>query len=170
MQLIPVEAEHAELLQRWREGEAAKKFNPMRPTDMRKKILEYGRPWDREKNEFRWMIELDGRVVGQCGVKNVGWDMGHGEIAYMMDPEFHGRGICGAAVRMLVEKLFAETDLHRLYATIHPENEPSIRIVKRLGFVEEGRLREHWTIAGRKVDEVVFGLLRREWYNRADEK
>ena len=41
----------------------------------------------------------------------------------------------------------------------------SRRVLSKLGFSEEGLLREHYVISKRPVDEVLYGLLRREWRN-----
>ena len=80
-----------------------------------------------------------------------------------MAESHHGKGIATAALRLLIEKIFAESTLRRLLAYVHEENQPSRRVLEKLGFQEEGLLREHYIISGAPVNEVLYALLKREW-------
>lgn len=53
--------------------------------------------------------------------------------------------------------------LHRIWATHHPENVASRRVLDRLGFREEGRRRDDRMIGGQWSDSVVCSLLEDEW-------
>ena len=54
-------------------------------------------------------------------------------------------------------------DLNRVEAQVHPDNRASLALLKKLGFVEEGRLREVGYWAGVHHDLLQYSLLRREW-------
>jgi ribosomal-protein-alanine N-acetyltransferase len=84
----------------------------------------------------------------------------------MLAESHHGRGLGTRAVSLLVDKLFTDTDLERLYALVAAENTPSCRLLERLGFKREGLMREHYVIQGARVDEIIYGLMRREWTPR----
>jgi len=109
------------------------------------------------------MVELGGDVIGTVSAMNPSWAMGYVEIGYMFGERYHGRGHGTRAVTLFVEKIFRETDLHRVYATVSVENTASIRLLERLGFTREGIMRQHYLIQGRRIDEIIFGLLRHEW-------
>jgi RimJ/RimL family protein N-acetyltransferase len=49
---------------------------------------------------------------------------------------------------------------------VDPRNEPSLRILERLGFVREGLLRERWIVGGEPSSAAMYGLLRRDWNER----
>ena len=68
-----------------------------------------------------------------------------------------------AAVRMLVDKVLAETALRKLVAYVHDQNRASCRVLEKLGFRQEGFLREHYIINGKPENEIVYGLLKSEW-------
>lgn len=74
-------------------------------------------------------------------------------------PKGHGRSLGAAAL----EHAFNRLQLHKLCGQALGFNERSIRFHKRLGFTEEGRLREHHFDGKEFQDVVCFGLLNREW-------
>ena len=62
------------------------------------------------------------------------------EVGYTIFPEHRRNGYASEAVEALLEWARAQ-GIHRFVASVGPENEPSLKIVRRLGFVEVGR---HW--------------------------
>jgi ribosomal-protein-alanine N-acetyltransferase len=62
------------------------------------------------------------------------------EIGYTVFPEHRGRGYATEAARALLAHARAQ-GVRRFVASVGPENEPSLALVRRLGFVEVGR---HW--------------------------
>jgi RimJ/RimL family protein N-acetyltransferase len=89
------------------------------------------------------------------------------EVSYQVDEAQHGRGIATRAVGQLVEQVFALTPLHRLYAYVAEDNRASCRVLEKLGFQPEGRLREHYIVNGRRTTERVFGRLRSDEVSRS---
>jgi len=112
---------------------------------------------------YRWFVSADGQVVGALSLKNISHSMGYGELGYGLAESHHGKGITTAALKLLIEKIFRETHLRRLLAFVHEENVASCRVLEKLGFQEEGLLREHYVINGAPVNEVLYGLLKSEW-------
>ena len=58
---------------------------------------------------------------------------------------------------------FTKMDLNRVEAQVHPENRASSALLRRLGFVEEARLREVGYWAGSHHDLMLHSLLKAEW-------
>jgi [ribosomal protein S5]-alanine N-acetyltransferase len=112
---------------------------------------------------YRWFISADGEVVETVSLKNISHSMSYGEIGYGLSESHHGKGIAILSIKLLVDKIFNESPLRRLIAYVHEENQASRRVLEKLGFQEEGLLREHYVIAGAPVNEVLYGLLKREW-------
>ena len=77
----------------------------------------------------------------------------------MLDPAARGRGLAVAAIRELVQRLFAEHGLHRLEAEVYGFNEPAQRVFERAGFVQEGVRRRAYARAGGWQDGIRYGLL-----------
>jgi RimJ/RimL family protein N-acetyltransferase len=86
-----------------------------------------------------------------------------GEVGYILNPDFHGRGYATEAVRALVGMGFAELDLHRIYARCNTLNAASYRLMERLGMRREAHFREHKLVKGSWDDEYIYAVLAREW-------
>ena len=171
LRLIPARPEHAALWHRWRGEADSQRFNPLFDLSVeelarRLKVLGEGDISERRRTDYRWMVECGAEVIGTVSAMNISWGMGYVEIGYMFGEEHHGRGLGTRAVALLVDKLFGVAGLHRVYATVSVENHASMRLLERLGFRREGVMREHYLIQGRRVDEVLYGLLRHEWETR----
>lgn len=80
-----------------------------------------------------------------------------GEKAYW------GKGFAADAGRMLLYHGFHVLNLQRIYCAAASTNTGMLSLAKKLGFVEEGRRRENIFLQGQYVDEVEFGLLKREF-------
>jgi RimJ/RimL family protein N-acetyltransferase len=84
------------------------------------------------------------------------------EIGYRLEAGVHRQGIGREAVGAMLDWLFEEFGARRVSAVCVPENEPSWRLMERLGMVREARLREAVFLDGAWRDELIYGLLARE--------
>jgi ribosomal-protein-alanine N-acetyltransferase len=91
-----------------------------------------------------WCIELKGtnKVIGRCDLGGfVRKSMA--DIAYYLSKDYWHMGLAGEAVKAVVEFGFERLMLHRIQATVLPQNIYSIQLLKKLGFLEEGLLRKY---------------------------
>jgi ribosomal-protein-serine acetyltransferase len=86
-----------------------------------------------------------------------------GSIGYWLDAAYSGRGIMTEACRALVSEGFSRFHLHRIEIRCAVGNERSCGIPQRLGFREEGLLREREWLHDRWVDLRVFAMLEQDW-------
>ncbi|MFB6234972.1 MAG: GNAT family N-acetyltransferase [Halopenitus sp.] len=114
-------------------------------------------------HDAAFIVCVDGDPVGFVSLFDVAPDAGRGELAAWFLPAEQGEGYGTEAVSMVVEYAFDERRLHRLYGGARADNDASRAIVETLGFVEEGRQRDHYYVAGEHVDRVFYGLLQEEW-------
>ncbi|MFC6952378.1 GNAT family protein [Halorubellus litoreus] len=89
-----------------------------------------------------------------------------GELAISIHPDHWGEGYGTAASRLLVEYAFDERNLHRVQARVMATNDASRRVWEKLGFEQEGRIRENQFVDGEYVDTLYFGLLESDWRAR----
>jgi RimJ/RimL family protein N-acetyltransferase len=112
-----------------------------------------------------WMIERreDARVIGTLSLHRFDEQSNRAEVGYSLGREEWGKGYMSEALTALLDYAFGPMDLRRLEADTDPRNEPSVRLLERVGFSREGLLRERWVVADEISDSVLLGLLRREW-------
>ena len=112
---------------------------------------------------FLMIEKTTGRVIGRCGIHNWNKTEKRAEIGYAMEDETKKRqGFMSEAVEAIINYCFNDLQLHRLEALVGVENEPSLKIIRKNGFLKEGLLREHYWNGERYVDTLVFGRLRFE--------
>lgn len=90
-----------------------------------------------------------------------------GEVGYIFDNRFAGRGYATEAVGALLALGFDGLGLHRIAARIDDRNAASVGVVERLGFRREARLVESEWFKGEWATLLVFALLEDEWHERA---
>jgi len=108
-------------------------------------------------------IRLDGVYAGGIGLRVDGfrWDS---EIGYWIGSAWEGRGLVTRACRALIGHAFTEIGVHRVTIRAAPRNRRSRAIPERLGFTQEGVLREAGKTSVGYEDLVVYGLLEKEWH------
>ena len=84
-------------------------------------------------------------------------------IGYWIASPYQGRGIMTRACRSLVEYLFVSRAMDCIEIRCAVENRRSRAIPERLGFIQEGIIRNAEVLDGRYVDHVVYRLRREEW-------
>ena len=99
-------------------------------------------------------------LIGGCTLSNVRRGVCQSASVGYWVGESHARhGFMTAAVRALIPFVFETLALHRLEAACIPDNEPSRRLLLKLGFREEGRARAYLQINGQWRDHILFSLL-----------
>lgn len=117
--------------------------------------------------EYAFVIMYHGRIIGRVGVYKIEAYNRVGELGYWIIKEFEGRGYVMRSVQRLLEFCFVALNLQRIEIRCATGNLRSQRIPLRLGFTREGVLREVERIGDRRVDHVLFSLLKRE-FNASD--
>jgi ribosomal-protein-alanine N-acetyltransferase len=133
----------------------------------------------RQDQAAPFVIEHQGKVVGQITVSGLSFgSLASGSIGYWISEDVAGRGITPTAVALVADWCFTGLGIHRIEICIRPENESSLRIVRKLGMRYEGLRRRYIHIDGDwrdhfcfavTIDEVPGGLLARLTRGTANE-
>ncbi len=83
-------------------------------------------------------------------------------LGYWMGQRHAGKGHMTEAVRGALDFAFSELALHRVEAACLPHNEPSRRLLERVGFKHEGEARGYLRINGVWADHLLYGILASE--------
>lgn len=106
-----------------------------------------------------YVIELDGQFCGQLTIGNVT----HGAlrsawIGYWVASSVTGGGVATAALALGVDHCFGPVSLHRVEATVRPENAASRAVLAKVGFREEGLLRRYLDVDGAWRDHLLVAI------------
>ena len=106
-----------------------------------------------------FIIEYQGELAGQLNVSSISYgSLSSATIGYWVSERFAGLGLTPTAVALATDHCFFNVGLHRMEICIRPENEPSLRVVEKLGFRYEGLRRRYIHINGDWRDHFCFGL------------
>jgi ribosomal-protein-serine acetyltransferase len=108
-------------------------------------------------------IFYNNKLVGVAGFNSIDWVNRIGYIGYWLAIDYQGKGIMTRVTRALTHYAFYEYKLNRVDIRVAYENTKSQAIPKRLGFVEEGLLRQTEWLYDHFVDHIVYSLLKSEW-------
>lgn len=140
--------------------------DPLTELGQAEKLVETFASWRQMPNPgVRWGIQskVDGALIGSCGLFK--WNRGWKScvIGYELAKAAWGNGFMAEALSAALTWGFEHMELHRVEAQIHPENAASIGLVRNLGFVQEGYLREAGFWLDKRHDLLLFALLHREY-------
>lgn len=110
-------------------------------------------------------------IIGRCGLHN--WNKEHhrAEIGYTMsDENFKRKGLMTEAVSSIIDYGFNELNLHRIEALVGSNNIPSLKIIESQHFTKEGLLRQHYYLANKYEDSIVFSILYKEYIDNKNDK
>lgn len=148
-----------EWLRRW---EATQPATGDRVMSFRELVAAFRRQ-GRQGAGLPWVLEWTGqggpRLIGQLTVMGIVTGSARAaQIGYWIDEAFAGRGITPFAVAWASDYCWQVMRLHRLEIAIRPENAPSLRVVEKLGFREEGLRPGYLHIDHDWRDHRVFAL------------
>ena len=108
---------------------------------------------------FAYAIDVDGKAVGSIGAFRQGnIHFRTAELGYYLAEDYWGKGIMTQAVKQLCQKLFAETDILRIFAEPFAYNIGSRRVLEKAGFQLEGILKRNAVKNGRVLDMAMYAL------------
>lgn len=106
-----------------------------------------------------FVITVDGELAGQVTVGNiVRGSLCSAWVGYWVGTHATAGGVATGAVALVADHCFAAAGLHRLEATVRPENHASVRVLTKVGFREEGLFRRYLDVAGGWRDHLCFAL------------
>jgi ribosomal-protein-serine acetyltransferase len=112
---------------------------------------------------FAVQLVFRNRIAGYAGYNTIDLHNRKAEIGYWLGAAFEGRGLMTKACQALVDYGFHELKLNRIEMQCSTHNSRSRRIPERLGFTQEGVLRQAEWVHDHFNDLVVYAMLAHEW-------
>ncbi|MBQ9121291.1 MAG: GNAT family N-acetyltransferase [Clostridia bacterium] len=112
-----------------------------------------------------WAITVTetGKMIGTCGFTRIDAEHRKGEVGYVLNPAFWGKGIAAEAVQAVLHFAFQRLKLNRIEAKFIRGNERSLRVMEKCGMQFEGYQRESMLIKGKYCDIGYASILRDEF-------
>ncbi|PFG06339.1 GNAT family protein [Bacillus sp. es.034] len=108
-------------------------------------------------------IVYENEIVGVAGFNELDWSNKVAYIGYWLGEGYQGKGIMTTVAKGLTSYAFDYYKMNKVEITAAEFNKRSRSIPERLGFVEEGKLRQREWLYDHYVDHVVYGMLAEEW-------
>ncbi|OUS68767.1 GNAT family N-acetyltransferase [Paenibacillus sp. MY03] len=125
------------------------------------KLIQFWHDRFHNQQAVRWGITLrsQDRVIGTCGFHN--WTQKHckAEVGYELSPEYWRQGIMAEALHAIMHFGYGRMALNRIAAIILPGNTGSRRLLEKMGFYEEGTLKEYYYKKASFRDAIIFSKL-----------
>jgi ribosomal-protein-serine acetyltransferase len=109
------------------------------------------------------LIRYNKKLVGGIGLNKFDYPNRTTEIGYWISAEYEGKGIVSRSCKALIEYAFDDLGFNRIEMKCAVENKKSRAIPERLGFTEEGVLREAEWLYDHFVDWAVYSMLAKDW-------
>jgi ribosomal-protein-serine acetyltransferase len=117
-----------------------------------------------DNNGFQLAITDGTNIIGTIGFHSIDWNNGSTSIGYWLAEDRQSRGTMTEAVRALTGHAFEVSKLNRVEIRAAVGNVRSRAIPERLGFRQEGVLRQAERIGDRYEDSVVYSMLASDWF------
>ena len=115
-------------------------------------------------DRFDAVIEVDGVPCGTIGLLSIDRKNSKAEFYIAMgETSLKGKGVSTQATRLMIDYAFNVLLLNRVYSFIEVENIPSIKLVEKVGFIREGRLKNDIMSHGQPVDRFAYGICKEDY-------
>lgn len=125
--------------------------------------IDYLRSQFAAKRVCKFSIWQGEEIIGEVGYGFINAKDRSASLSYWLASEWQGQGIATQAARGMIEYGFKELGLNRVEIHCAIDNERGQWVAKRLGFVEEGRIRQGECRYEQYVDVLLYGLLKDEY-------
>ena len=104
-------------------------------------------------------VTVDGRFAGQVTIGGIQrFPVHSGWVGYWVGSPYTGHRVATVAVALAVAHAFGPGRLHRVDATVSPYNLASQKVLRHLGFRQEGLLKNYLDINGAWRDHQLWAL------------
>ncbi|MDX8291003.1 GNAT family protein [Metabacillus indicus] len=119
-----------------------------------------------ENNGYWAGVWYKDEIAGSIGFLYIDWEARKTEIGYWLGNAFTGKGLAAKSVTQMIEHAFNDLDLRKVEINAASKNFKSRSIPERLGYTQEGVIRNYEYLNNEFHDRVIYGLLKEEWKNQ----
>jgi len=121
----------------------------------------------RDPNEVVFaIVDKEGdKVVGSSGLYSINWISRLAEYRiFVGEKKYWGKGHAGEAGKLVIKYGFEKLNLNRIYLGVNAENIKAVLHNRRLGFIQEGVLREEIFRNDKYYNVIRMGMLKKDYF------
>lgn len=142
--------------------------NDTKSHDHTKNFIDYTLKQFANNNGFNCGVFYNDQIVGCIGFHSIDWGNKKTSIGYWLGEEYQGLGIMTKACKEFIDYAFNELKLNRIEIRAGLNNYKSRAIPERIGFTNEGTIRQAEWLYDHYIDHVIYGMLSDDWKNKND--
>ncbi len=161
--LVSALPDHAELLYAMFTGENTRRYSPVTKTSVErlaKHLGKSGKDFSEKAPYYRFFGRREDDFFGTCIFKNIDWQNNEAEIGFCLLDQWHGQGLGPALVLKCINKVFAETEIGNLWATVAENNTVCRKMLYRLGFKEHGYYPKTFLVNNIPTSQMLYRIAR----------
>ena len=161
---ISINDEDAKKFLKWMNEDVAKNFDQYNRIVSSKDDLIWLYEPPNDMHRYAIVLHEQDVLIGSVSIHNINHLNRNAFIGiFIGEEECRGKGYGTEAVRLILNYGFMTLNLHNIMLTVHADNSAAIACYKKVGFREEGRLREWVYKDGIYVDKIYMGILAHEF-------
>ena len=109
--------------------------------------------------EYKNIIESKLLLVGTIGIKDIDYINKKTNIGYWIGKQYHGKGIATECIKLVVNYAFDVLKLKEISAYVFPDNNSSIRVLEKNGFVKTKEIKEYHPLSNRYRNSLIYTII-----------
>jgi len=119
---------------------------------------------DKSRFIFAICLNEDGRQIGNVGLGNIDYINRHAMFnIFIAERENRGKGIGLESTILVLSFAFSRLNLNKIYLQTSERFSEAIKMYTKIGFSQEGVLRQHYFTNGKYEDKILFSILKEEY-------
>ncbi|MFH1728457.1 MAG: GNAT family protein [Pseudomonadota bacterium] len=112
------------------------------------------------------ILDFENNYVGHIVIASINQQLKSCEFGIIIKKDQRHKGYAQDAIITLFKFIFGHMAMNRVSATTICLNEPVIKLNKELGMKQEGKIRKAWRYGDKFYDQLLFGMLKEEFYKK----
>lgn len=164
--LKEIDPENLEQLRKWRNDPKVRKYfrayKDITKDMQHEWYKSIGNNSDLNHVYFQIVDNSNNKLAGVCGLHYVNWHIRSAEVSIFVAVG-EGKGLGTEALTLICKYGFEEMNMHKIWAEIFDNNPASLHLFHKVGFVDEGILRDNHFSEGKYGNSYRLSMLKKEW-------
>lgn len=160
--LKPISEDDADLIVAWRNSESVKKYFIYQGEFTHEGQLSWIRNRVNTGKVIQFIIieKTTDKPIGSVFIRDIDPNHNKGEYGiFIGEDEYRGCGYGSEAAELIIDHAFNTAGLHRLYLRVLADNKRAVASYKKVGFVQEGLLKDDVCINGEYRDIIWMAMI-----------